>query len=349
MLRRFVFTSVSLLALATCAPALADSLTDNYTSSIVVPSSNPSFLVDNEDAGSQLTISGNIQDTTTNTPPDHATASCVSGIGTNSEYMVGNYHAATVGSNWGTTVPMTSLGDGVCQLVLLPMIGSSSYGGWLPALNLNVAGPWLYVASQTRRTISGGPNDGAIDDFFVGAPQANGWGEYESAGACGLDTASAFSSAGHASASALFYCNDYFEYYNGNDRNSGTRSGLLVDGNHAYLPEAAYDLTSYFNLTTTGGIPNVSYSVSWDQSVGAPVITESEPVVECSPQPNVYPPTPSSCSSFVGAGVTLNRTIAQSASTVAYATFADTWTSTDGSGHTLDMLSKQQFNRVRLV
>ena len=74
------------------------------------------------------------------------------------------------------------------------------------------------------------------------------------------------------------------------------------------------------------------------------VIHDTEQLVECADK--TYPPTSSTCPTFVNAGVTDHRTITQNhAGLVAWVT--DVFTSTDGKKHSLDLLwaNNQRFHR----
>ena len=79
---------------------------------------------------------------------------------------------------------------------------------------------------------------------------------------------------------------------------------------------------------------------TFEPSTGLVTINEIDPIVKCSPQ-TVYPPTSTSCTSFVSTGVQLERTW-QSSNADQVALMTDTWKSTDGAAHSLNALYDQE-------
>jgi hypothetical protein len=121
----------------------------------------------------------------------------------------------------------------------------------------------------------------------------------------------------------------------GNDQ---TRAEILVDGNNGYASNDANNLTA--TSASNANFPALSVTLDrFDQSTGAAQTTEREPLVECSPN-DVYKPTQSDCSSFVSSGVSFTR-ITDYAGNGRLATVTDTYTSTDGNSHALDLEYEQ--------
>ena len=83
------------------------------------------------------------------------------------------------------------------------------------------------------------------------------------------------------------------------------------------------------------GLPAVSDTYTVDAATGNVVIHESDPLVKCSTA--TYPPTVSSCPTFVFTGVTDNRTITQDHDGH-ISWIANSFASTDGKGHALDLV-----------
>ena len=79
---------------------------------------------------------------------------------------------------------------------------------------------------------------------------------------------------------------------------------------------------------------------TFEPSTGLVTVNEIDPIVKCSPQ-TVYPPTSTSCTSFVSTGVQLERTW-QTSNADQVASMTDTWKSTDGAAHSLNALYDQE-------
>jgi PASTA domain len=76
--------------------------------------------------------------------------------------------------------------------------------------------------------------------------------------------------------------------------------------------------------------------VSTDPVSGGITIRETENLLRCNPTPATFPANALSCSSFVSAGVKLDRVIVQGADG-RQALVTDTWTATDGRHHEIDV------------
>lgn len=124
---------------------------------------------------------------------------------------------------------------------------------------------------------------------------------------------------------------------------SATRSELQIDGLNAFAPDAAYELMTEILKVKSPlpGTPSVSAEKSYEPLTGEGTVHETDPIVRCAPEPNVYPPTSSSCTSFVSTGVQLSRAW-QATHGDHVALMNDAWTSTDGKAHALDALYDQE-------
>jgi hypothetical protein len=112
----------------------------------------------------------------------------------------------------------------------------------------------------------------------------------------------------------------------------GGRSEVQVDGHNAYDPAAA--ASSFAGLA---GFPKtLAVSVQFDPTTGLVSSTATEPFVFCSGT-NAETPTAAACVSLVDAGVTLQRTVTTS-DDGRVMTMTDTWHSSDGVAHTVDLL-----------
>lgn len=207
-------------------------------------------------------------------------------------------------------------------------------------------GPTVLAGKRQTYKVGGtGPNKDLTYDFDINRAQLTGFMRYASLGNCGLRQSAVFDPASLAvSSDALFYCDDFLSSQNGGtlpgtitgDANhlSATRSELRVDGVDAYVPGNAGYLFS--GAGNRGGFPPLSFSDSVDPATGNLTITESEQPVFCDPAPATYPATSTSCLSFTPAPVRFTRTIVQNHDG-RVASLLDTWASTDGAAHQLDL------------
>jgi hypothetical protein len=121
----------------------------------------------------------------------------------------------------------------------------------------------------------------------------------------------------------------------------GGRSEVQIDGHNAYDPGSAQAL-----FAATGGhaasqnlpaFPNdLTTHVTWDPTSGLLTSQSDELWVQCN-GPNEQIQTFATCPSFVASGVELQRTITTSDGG-RVVTMTDTWSSTDGKAHSLDLL-----------
>jgi len=150
-----------------------------------------------------------------------------------------------------------------------------------------------------------------------------------------------YSAAGHDDAQLFYGVGDLSAY-----PPAGTRASVQVDGTNGYLPKAAREVEEDFKkaaekkgegatFTPPAGKPKVTVEDQFDASTRQMTVEEEDPVVACSPGAATYPPTPTSCTSFVATGVTLNRTW-QTSDEDRVASLSEAWSSTDGSAHTVN-------------
>jgi hypothetical protein len=194
----------------------------------------------------------------------------------------------------------------------------------------HTAFPGKRIMFQRSRVtaVVGGPNNGVPFDFRYWGPQLLGRSIWQSVSNCGLAGASTIvPTTFHISASA-FPCAGFIA-----PTVSG-RAGVLVDHVNAYVPAAAALL---FNGSASAlGLLASQTSVSTDPSTGNVLIRETENLLRCSPDPATVPATPLTCSSFVAAGVKLDRVIVQQGDG-RQALVTDTWSATDGRHHQVDV------------
>lgn len=110
--------------------------------------------------------------------------------------------------------------------------------------------------------------------------------------------------------------------------------GIEVDGSVAYDPSRPQLLAEELEITLPSA-PPVTSSKAFDSVTGAITLREADPIVKCSPEA-IAEPTAETCKELVSTGVTLERTW-QTADGDRVAFVTDTWRSTDGRPHALDV------------
>lgn len=114
-----------------------------------------------------------------------------------------------------------------------------------------------------------------------------------------------------------------------------TRSEIQVGGQNAYGSDGAKSL--FQNSDQVPGYQPASVQVnSFSAKTGNAVVTDTEPLVECSPN-DVWGPTSTDCTSFVAAGVTLKRATGFSHSGHIQRV-TDTFSNTTGQSKSVDLL-----------
>ncbi len=110
-----------------------------------------------------------------------------------------------------------------------------------------------------------------------------------------------------------------------------TEPSMKVDGAAAYGPGSAHQINERVKATLPGTPEITILSRSFNESTGDTTYTESDAFVHCAPEANAVPEV-ATCSSFVSAGVTLERTVTTSSALKVIAVH-DSWRSTDGKPH----------------
>jgi PASTA domain/Divergent InlB B-repeat domain len=302
---------------------LAPAAGADITASQITTPSNPSFFVADEDASTQT----------------FAIAGTTTGAGANDRVDLNCYFGAThvtvaksvpVGSDGSFSLPTANLNKPLaltCRLRAVP-------AGTNPSNLTPFSGPVIGVGERESSKLSGGPNDGKTYDYYADAQQLTAAFDYASLGNCGLQGGYLYDSA-YANTTITFACAAGLG--SADSPATPTRSELQIDGANAYAPSSAAAInpngTDFPALTDT-------YTV--DKATGNVVLNETDPIVKCSKA--AYPPTTSSCATFLSTGVTDHRTITQDHDGhIGWVT--DVFASTDGKAHSLDLLwdSGQRF------
>lgn len=178
-------------------------------------------------------------------------------------------------------------------------------------------------------------------DYESEPSSLSGYFDMESVGDCGLDYSYLYAPEKLTVSEPLFDCNAALYRRDDPPTGSSSRSELQIDGANAYSPDAAHAVETDLKVKALlPGAPQATVTQTFEEATGLITIHELDPIVKCSPQ-TVYPPTPTSCTSFVSTGVQLERTW-QTSNSDQVASMTDTWKSTDGVAHSLNALYDQE-------
>lgn len=231
-----------------------------------------------------------------------------------------------------------SIGYETCFLRAVP-------SGTEPADLAPFTGPQIAV-DETQDTglhyqIEGGPNNGDQFDYYLFATQFQGSDEYLSISSCGLCDSYAIDPVTDATGEAVFYANGGLFARNAAEN----RSEIQIDGSNAFTGYGAYALVGRSGPTTYDGsqdyanFPSITYKSEVDPLSGNVTIDEEAPFVRCE-EGAIFGSTCSSHARFVPTGVSYLRRIVQNQDG-AVASIFDTFRSTDGAPHNLDLLYYQ--------
>jgi Glucodextranase, domain B/PASTA domain len=208
------------------------------------------------------------------------------------------------------------------------------------------AGPDLAISETALlSTISDGPNKDTPYNFYVSGVTFTGAAAWKApgtpaAGDCGGPWAAEVDPALELAALPINCAGSFF----GDDLGAwGGRSEVVIDGRNAYDPAAAQALFPRTGTDKNGsqdlpGFPkSLNVSVDFDPSSGQISSRIFEPWVSCAGTDPYKPLTTAACPSFVDTGVSLTRVITTSDGGHVI-TLTDTWSSTDGNAHSLDLL-----------
>ena len=294
------------------------------TASQITTPSNPSFFVADEDAKSQtFAISG----TTSGGNPAGNLVDVRCYFGGTSVKVKGNVPLSSNGSFSVAAADLNKLHELTCKLRAVP-------AGTKPADLTPFSGPVIGVGDRESSKISGGANNGKTYDYSLDAQQQTAAFDYTSLGSCGLHNGFLYDST-YANTTVTFACSAGL--VRADSPTTPTRSELQIDGANAYPPTQAF-----FINPGAAGFPALTGTYAVDKATGNVVIHETDPLVKCADAG--YPPSQTSCASFISAGVTDERTVTQDHDGhVGWIT--DTFKSTDGKAHSIDLLweNNQQF------
>ena len=323
-----VATATACLAWAGSAQAAAIT-----TSSVNVPADGALLLWNQvTDPDETFSVSG----TTNGGTGDAVDINCYNGETQTATYE-GSGSGVPVAADGSFTaqIPADVLEASSCELLAVPH-------GTTSRPTTGFTGPRVGISTFFTETIGGsGPNAGDVYDFDLWESTLTNFDFAGSIGQCGPGQLLFDGTPAMDMGPFLLDCAGSL-YASRNDFGVQdpdlTRSEIEIDGANAYGSLSAYalNMASPDPSASNTGFPPLTVTLnSFDLSTGAAQTTESEGLVECSPS-DVYNPTEAECSSFTSSGVSLTRVI-DYAGDRAIATVTDTYSSTDGKAHALDL------------
>jgi hypothetical protein len=318
---------LALLGLTTPAQAIIP------TSQITSPG-DPTYLFDNVPSLPTLTIEG-----TANVP--EVDIRCYYGSdGTTKSYGKFAEKVKVSGGSFSVTASLFGLASQPCVLRAVPTGDTEAHP---PGTADPFSGPRII-----RSLFEPYVEEGVTYDYNVEPITLAAYLGFDSVGDEGLYYSYLFVPGTLARSESGFYNDASVQTENQPQSGPATRSGLQIDGTNAYAPYAARELgrrlTEDKEKKLPGhllpGTPSVSVSTK-ETAPGEFTVEESDPIVRCSPEPNVFPPTKTSCQSFVPMGAQLHR-VWQATHGDHVALLTDSWSATDGHAHAFDALYIQE-------
>lgn len=352
MPRLWIAAIIAATAALGVAPAAAQATvtTTNITSwtsdSSGTPPNSP-YLISYDNQPTRLTVTGTAPGAAAG---DRVDIVCYSGASSQFKTLV-NSVAVSAGGTFSTATgsaapPLSGIAAAgrPCRLRAVPHNGAGTGD------KSTFAGPDLAVSETALLpTISGGRNNGTAYNFYVNGVTFTGAAAWKAPGTPATPTAGGCGGPYATTVDPAFdlgteYPIDCAGSLFGDDLGTfGGRSEVVIDGRNAYDPAAAEGL-----IPRTGGLDNgsqdlsgfpksMNVAVDFDPSSGRISSRLFEPWVSCHGADPYKPLTTASCPSFDDTGVALTRVITTSNGGQVM-TLTDTWSSTDGQSHTLDLL-----------
>jgi Glucodextranase, domain B len=308
------------VAFITVALPVASASATTESTQITTPSGLTYPFVQEHD---KLTIAG----TATGLAVSEVEIRCYSGTEQN-EYQLIAEGVAVVGGMFSVEASASNLPDELCQLRAVPQTPVREKLALPPGEPERFEGP-VVAASEFFPETS---NYYAASSTLTGSFYL---------GSYGLES-DLYSPSGHDDAQ-MFYGEEHLTAYPPIE----TRSSVQVDATNVYVPAAARSVAQNLQeeaetkkeaFTPLTGEQSVVVHDQFSESTHQMTIEEEDPLVKCSPQASTYPPTLTSCTSFVSAGVKIERKW-QTSDEDHVASMTETWASTDGAAHTVNTRS----------
>ncbi len=294
------------------------------TSKITTPADG-TLLLDNEvtSPNPTFTVSG----TSDGSTGDSVVIGCP--VGTQGGNILFGTLAVRADGSFSGSVPMEGFA-GACVLVAVPS-GSATFSG------ASYSGPRVGFGYFHIGKIQSGANAGKIWVFGLDFSTMAAHSSVSSIDLCGPFTqlvgpAAAGDGLGFDCGGSFYNSSVFYSPLGPPDL---TRADLQVDGQNAYGSYSADQLFS--GSAARSGFPGAVVSLDgFDAATGDAQVTDTEPLVRCSPN-DVYDPTSTDCTAFVSTGVSITR-VTRWTRAARVATVTDTYRSTDGKQHSLDLL-----------
>jgi hypothetical protein len=320
-------------------PVVAKAAVTSSTLAITAPTSP--YLIDDQRPGGNELIS--VGGTTQGLANSNVDIKCYSAGG--SQALATSVHVDASGNYQLQNASFRVISRQTCVLRAVPAGDNTDYP---PGSASPYSGPVVNLGQATQTTVAGGPNAGKLEYYYLYNSQPVGAFEYASLGGCSISESYNYDPVTYGgltqfNTESLDFCNAWFSWANGGTKAGQappTRSELRVDGLDAYVAGNAFGINGLSTFNNPG-FPDLSYSYSVDPTTGNLSLDETDEVVRCSPG-GLFPPTSSSCSSFVPTGIQVTMHIVQNQSG-RVAEVVQRFQSTDGAAHTVDLLEDNDF------
>lgn len=326
--------AVCVIAPAAAQATVATTNISTWTSSDSGTPSNASYLLSYDNQPTTLAVNG------TATGVSRVDVVCYFGPEGSSQYKVLASNLGVAGgafSTGGSPPQLRQIAGHACRLRAVPT-GQEASDDYSSAFT----GPQVAIGETALLppiSGAGSPNNGVVYNFYVNPVTFGGFAAWKAAGTggCGpyaapLDSAFDIGNFPIDCAGSLL----------ADDLNAwGGRSEVEVDGRNAYdapSAEALFPRTNglYNGSEDLAGFPSLNVKVTWDPTSGLMASQSQEGWVSCDGS-DVLPATAANCPSFDDTGVRLERDVTASDGGRVI-TLTDTWSSTDGQSHSLDLL-----------
>ncbi len=351
-LARTAITSVAACALLLLALTAAAAQATVSQTQITSPADHAVIVVNRTTPGPEVTVTG--------TAPGASDGDTVDILCTHPEpgkpVHVGKLNKTPIvvsGQAFSYTGSFEPIAGATCFLRAVPAgtepANLSPFSGPELAIDENEDGN---IGPKTNYQVAGGPNDGALFDYYFWGAQFHATGEYLSLTSCGLCDSYAIDPATGAKGQAFFYSNAAL--FSKDDANK--RSEIQIDGNNAFSGESAARLINRSGPTEYNGsedyhnFPGLTYSEEVDPLSGDVTLHEEAAFVRCAEGATFGYGNPhgTPCADFVPTGVSYSRRIVQNRDG-ALASVFDTFTSTDHAAHHLDLLYFQSVRKISVA
>ena len=322
---------VVLAAGVTLAIGVSSAAAAVTVSNVTTPSDRSLLYQDQvTDPNQAFTVAGS----TNGTSGDFVDVACYEGgkaTGASYDGPGGTGIAVAGNGSFSVAVPQSDFAGSSCELLAVPH-------GTRPSPGTSSTGPRVGFSAFSTSTLPSGFNSGDTYDFSFTDALLTGNSFNDSVDDCGPGTTPMDGSPAMNTGAYLLFCAGSF-YNSASDffSTSGTDltgAEIQVDGQNAYGSYSAQHL--FTGSDGLSGFPAVKVTVdSFDPSTGNAQVTETEPLVTCTPD-NVYSPSSSDCTAFKPTGVSIRR-VTDFIDGGRVQTVTDTYSSTDGAQHTLDL------------